>query len=112
MFFGVGVSMSDCPWTAGPITSALIFSPVLPGGDSGDRASCIGSGAGISLQDHPLPSTHPHPRNLLLESGLSPHLWDGDTPKGSLPSTQTCQGVCTLASVMGSVPWPLVELFL
>lgn len=93
-----------------PLLSSCLL--LLTGGDSGDGASCVGSRAGISPWGH-LPGAHPHPSNLLLDSGLSPHLGDGDTPqKGACSAPQTSRGACTLALAMGSVPWPPVELFL
>lgn len=87
------------------LSCELMSSPLLTGDDNRDGASWVGSGAGISAQGHPL-GAHPHPRNLLLDSGLSPRVGDRDTPKGSLPSAPDlpgclCPGVgdglCSLA---------------
>lgn len=66
--------MPRCSWPAGTITPPeLMSSPLLTGGDSGDGASCVGSRAGISPRGLP-PASHPGPRNLLLDSGLSPRM--------------------------------------
>lgn len=110
MFLGGRFSMPHCSGQTGTITPPELMSYLfLTGGDSGDRASCVGSRAGILPwgQSHCL-----HPYNLLQDSGLSPHLRVETPQKGPCLVPQTFQGACALALAMGSIPWPLIELFL
>lgn len=103
-------SVPHCCGQSGTITPPEFMScPLITGGDSGDGASCVGSGAGISPLGQ---SCCFHPHNLLQDSGLSPHLRVETPQKRPCLALQTFQGACALALAMGSIPWPLVELFL